>query len=505
MGLPDLIPLYEEIDEKNKILVKNFSKNGTYGIVAFRDDSDNLIDHMVVRRCNRRNIWRLFHPKQFRLDEVIELVLPVLDVFLPSDAILWVCVEDPEEYTKLGFGNPYFCKYDPFFESTEHPVAVSKVNDPLFQTNARVRHTGTDTDPEQYQQRRTSPIREVSYNLFDFVTDNRQDTEIQIKFNQDDLSYLQKLIYSGRTMNKDGTMTQKEVSGLLYLNMKEDHFELCLDKSKNFNAHDEEKVRFVNGLCNFHTHPTDVYHRYDVDLLYPSPGDYISILTLLIQKYPFEDPQFCITPLLFSCVVAVEGIYIISLSKNYCSNDALEVLRENISDLEDGHYKLKRSVSEAINSKHKGISGFYYGSRRTPEDYYETHCKYIGDPADHPLGCTQVGGYDYDTLDHNRSEAQLSHFPTEYKHNGVKLTRIEQAAKDYCLKINRRELMSGVKFALGPVLNVQYFSYSELEKTKFPITAIASAKDGYVTSQLLLDEETIAQIEVFSDFENPNN
>lgn len=499
----DLIPIYEEINENNINFVKNFKKNGKYGVVSFKDTNDELVDQMIVRWCPVRNIWRLFHPEQFRLAEVIDVLLPALDMFLPSDAILWLCADDVEDFIDVGFDNPYFCNYDPFNEPVESKIAVSKINDPLFQTNRRSRHQGADKDPEQYQQRRTSPTRSVSYKLFDFVSDNRFDTEIKIKFNSDDLAYLQKLIYSGRTMNSDGTLTQKEVSGLLYLTMKNKYFELCLDKSKNFNAHDEEKVRFVNGLCNFHTHPADVYDTYDIDLLYPSPGDYISILTLLIQKQPFEQPDFCIIPLLFSCVVAIEGIYIISLAKNYCSDRAIDALRDTISDLSDGHYKLKQSVVDAINSKHNGVSGFYYGKNRNRFDYHQTHCKYIGDPLNHPLGYTQIGGYDYDTIDHNRIEEDLKHFPETCEHNGVKLNRVEQAAKDYCLKINRRELMSGVKFSLGPVLRVQYFSYDELQHTKFGINVAASTKNGYVAPQLLLDEETIAHIKLFSEF--PNN
>jgi hypothetical protein len=243
------------------------------------------------------------------------------------------------------------------------------------------------------------------------------------------------------------------------------------------------------------SHPSDVYDSHDVDMMYPSPGDYISILTLMMQEYPFEKPGGALaSPLLFSCIVTVEGIYIVSLNKNYCLQRDRNKLREVICEDKGSFYDLKQSVKDSINSKCKGESGFIYG--KNGDHYFDTHCKYIGDPEDHPLGYRQIGGFDYDTYRHNRREEQVTHFPESLEVNGTEYNRLEQAARDYCLKINRRELVTDVKFKKGPVLNVQFKTYTELSESYFKVN-VCTNESKYMPRQVLLDQETLDNIKVF--------
>lgn len=505
MNLEEYTILYEEINEKNKNLVENFKKNEyqKLGLVTFtRNDDDEIEEYLVVKYCMRRNLCRLYNPTmdKFDLEDIIGISLKTLESFLPADCIIWYCSHKIDWLLELGFKNPYFCTYDPFLEPVEERIAVNKINDPMFETNDRSRHVGNDTNPAIYQQRRTSPVREHKSTMFEFAQEHfgdQSEIEIKMRFDIEDLNYLKKLVYSGRTLNEDGTMTQKEVSGILNLERTDGVFDLKIDKSKNFNAHDEEKVRFVNGLINFHTHPLEVYNNYEVDIMYPSPSDYISILTFLMQKYCFESDCYVLCPLLFSCVITLEGIYTISLNKNYCTPEKRNLIRESVCVDKETHYEIKNSIKDAINSKSNGISGFYYGKDRESKNFYNTHCNYIGDPIDHPLGYTQVGGYDYDTLRHNRKESQLLKFPEEHEKDGYVQDRITQAAKDYCLKINRRELVSGTKFSNGPVINVQFFTYEELENEDFSIYT-CNIKTPYLPLQTILNEETIQDIKLFS-------
>ena len=232
-------------------------------------------------------------------------------------------------------------------------------------------------------------------------------------------------------------------------------------------------------------------------MLYPSPSDYGSVLTFLIQKYCFESKCYVLCPLLFSCVVTVEGIYIISLNKNYCTKERRDKLRETICNDMKTHFEIKESIKDSINSKTNGLSGFFYGKDRDPKKYYDTHCKFIGDPKDHPLGYTQVGGFDYDTLKHNRKESQLTQFPEELKKDGYIYDRIAQAGKDYCLKINRRELITGTKFTDGPVIHVQFYTYEELQNETFSVYT-CNVKTPYLPLQTILNEETIQDIKLFN-------
>ena len=504
MNLEDYTILYEEINEKNKNFVENFKKNKDekFGLVTFTKDENGIDEYLVVRYCINRNVCRLYNPANdiFDMEETIIIAVKTLESFLPADCIIWYCANNIQWLLDIGFKNPYFCTHDPFSEKVECKIAVSKLNDPMFETNDRIRHKGLDSNPSLFQQKRVSPIREHKNEMFDFVRQYygyENIIKLKLKFDIEDLQYLKKLVYSGRTLNEDGTMTQKEVSGVLCLERDDDHFDIKIDKTKNFNAHDEEKVRFVNGLINFHTHPLEVYNNYGVDMMYPSPSDYNSILTFLMQKYCFESNCYVLCPLLFSCVITIEGIYIISLNKNYCKKDKRDALRNVICNDKKTHYEIKQSIRESINSKSNGISGYYYGKDKNPDKYYDTHCKFIGDPKDHPLGYTQVGGYDYDTLKHNRKESHLLHYPEEIERNGYTYDRLAQAGKDYCLKINRRQLITGTKFTDGPVIHVQFYTYEELENESFDIYT-CNVKTPYLPLQTILNEETIQDIKLFS-------
>lgn len=503
MNLEEYTIIYEEINEKNKKYVEKFKKNDyqKLGFVTFTKD-DKIEEYLPVKYCIKRNLCRLYNPvmKAFDYEETNMIALKTIESFLPADCIIWLCSDDIDWLLDLGFKNPYLCSHDPFGEAVELCVAVNKINDPHFETNDRTRHSGNDEEHAMYQQRRTSPTREHRLTMFDFSKkyfESNDTIELKIKFEQEDLEYLKKLVYSGRTLNDDGTMTQKEVSGVLYLDYTGKDFELKIDKTKNFNAHDEEKVRFVNGFINFHTHPLEVYNNYNVEMMYPSPTDYSSILTFLMQKYCFENHKYVLCPLLFSCVITVEGVYIVSLNKNYCVKDKRDNLREAICSDKGTHYVIKESIKDSINSKTNGVSGYFYGKDKNACNYYDTHCKFIGDPANHPLGYHQVGGFDYDTHKHNRKESQLMHFPETFEQNKYVYDRLAQAGKDYCLKINRRELVTGTHFTDGPVIDVQFYTYEELEQEKFSIYT-CNVSTPTLPSQTILNEETIQDIKLFN-------
>lgn len=481
---------YTDITTKDTFFTDLDTLHYTYGSIT--DSEDGSVYY--VKRCKYRNVCRLY-----QVDNTVTLFLQTC---LPSDCLIWICVSDPSPYTRIGYKNPYYCFKDPFGDPVESEVAMSKVNDPMFETNSRQRHNESvmDTNPSKFQEMRTSPLR-VEHQLFDYVTthiENDSCIKLDINFITKDLEYLQKLVYGGRTVNhNDNSVTQKEVSGSLHLSYRNTGFELGINTTKNFNAHDENKVRFVNGLITFHTHPEDVYTKYDIDIMYPSPSDYVSLLTYMIQDYEFEDHKYGSMPMLFSCVVTKEGVYIISINKNYHTSKQMSKLRSVISDRADGHYSLKKGIVDSILSKHKGISGFFYGKDRNIKTYYDTHCKFVGDPKYHPLGYCQVGGFDYNTTKHNRRIENLLHFREPYRDGGITYSRLEQAAKDYCLKINRRELITNVQFKNGPVLNVQFHTYRELANKPFHVYTHCSGTE-YIPPQLLLNEETINDIILFS-------
>lgn len=502
MDIEECDILYEEINDKNKNLSRQILKNShiDQGYIKF-NIPERTCELIEIVYCKRRNIAVLRDPLYgaFPYTLVMENTLMFLHSHLPSDTKIWCCNDSIEELYDLGFSHPYYCYFDPFRVKVDSKIAAVKINDPQFITNSRTRHNGRDANPEHFQQRRTSPIRdEETIDVFSVSSKylgKEGEIKLTLKFDQEDVVYLSSLVYGGKTVNDDGTMTQKEVSGVLCLEMEDDLI-VKIDRTKNFNAHDEEKVRFVNGLINFHTHPVEVYDNYGVSMMYPSPSDYVSILTFLMQKYCFEDSCTYLGPMLFSSVVTMEGMYIVSLNKNYCNQEDRIKLRNTICDHKGSHYALKSSVIDAINSKERGVSGFYYGKDRSIQHYYDTHCKYIGNPKNHPLGCHQVGGFDYDTMLHNRTVEQLSHFPEVLVVGKTVYNRQQQAARDYCEKINSRELISGTSFPKGPVLHVQFFTYEELSNTSFDVYT-NNVKTDVLPLQTFLSEETIENVRLF--------
>ena len=82
-------------------------------------------------------------------------------------------------------------------------------------------------------------------------------------------------------------------------------------------------VDIVTGLYNFHSHPINAYRKYNVKLGWPSAQDYIGFL--LASK---EDET------IFHLVITLEGIYIISLTKewvtkkNLLTNKALKFIEK---------------------------------------------------------------------------------------------------------------------------------------------------------------------------------
>jgi hypothetical protein len=492
---------FESIDDFEHSFEKDTEDPSIYRII-FRENGFS-VEQIKIKYCGERNLCRIYNPETnlFDEDELMNFTLVTVSVEFPADSILWYCTNDLDFALRHGFKNPYFCNRDVFMEKIKYRIAVSRANDPHFKTNDKERHNGDDKNPEDFQKERTSPKREYKKTMFNFTKKNLHNNDpikLEIKFDKGDLIYLQELVYTGKTDNGDGNFTQKEISGLLHLekNEKGEGFTLKIDKTKNFNAHDEDKVRFVNGMINFHTHPHEVYVEHEINMMYPSPADYTSILIFMLQKHNFEEDDIeTMCPLLFSVVVTAEGLYIISLNKNYCGKGGKDVLREEICDRKSHYYDLKPGISRGINSKEKNVSGYYYGKDRNPKNFYTTHCNYIGDPEEHPLGCTQVGGYDYDTYEHNRTSDQL----LKFGNNGEK--NKELAAKDYCLKINKRELLSGVEFGKGPVIHVQFFTYENLEKNSFNIYTGNTVTD-FMPPQLFLNEETINDIALFRKTES---
>jgi hypothetical protein len=130
---------------------------------------------------------------------------------------------------------------------------------------------------------------------------------ILASLSKETIKYLKNLCETGFTNNKDGGKTQKEVAGNMYARKIDSKSNHIIEVNKQSMIHGNEfGVDIVDGLYNFHSHPRNAYEHYNVKLGWPSAQDYIGFLLALM-----EDDT------VFHLVITLEGIYIMSLSKEW--------------------------------------------------------------------------------------------------------------------------------------------------------------------------------------------
>ena len=151
------------------------------------------------------------------------------------------------------------------------------------------------------------PTNDIAFTIAKY---NKQiDTDYKFTFDSFTIKKLKKLSRFGSSINNDGTISQKEIVGCFNLKKIEkinDNFihilQIC-DESFTFGT--EEEVNNIKCTFSFHTHPFTLYDVYKFKLGYPSNSDFLGFL-LSVE-----------TGTLFHIVIGNEGIYIISLSRDW--------------------------------------------------------------------------------------------------------------------------------------------------------------------------------------------
>ena len=161
---------------------------------------------------------------------------------------------------------------------------------------------------------------------------------LAFKLDSDTIEYFRDISQRGNSLNKDGTISQKELIGSLDVIGKEgDVLVLGVDVHSIFIGNSED-VKPSTSKFSFHTHPREAYEKHETNIGWPSCKDYIAFLSTIIRHK-------CIMHL----VVAIEGIYIISLSPDM------------IGDLKDMDKKVISRQCNAINNKSKPIQEYIDG------------------------------------------------------------------------------------------------------------------------------------------------
>lgn len=134
--------------------------------------------------------------------------------------------------------------------------------------------------------------------------------EGKIYFTPELIEYLKTSLYEN---------TNEVVGDLGIFKIEENIYNMT--KGKTLNVGTDDKVSKINAPFSFHTHPRNAYHKYDVTRGIPSNWDYLVFATSYCDKN---------NSMLFHIVVAIEGLYVISFSKDSC--DKIKKIDQKLND-----------------------------------------------------------------------------------------------------------------------------------------------------------------------------
>jgi hypothetical protein len=284
----------------------------------------------------KRKICEIMKAEGSLLLKVIENTL----FNIPNDVTLCVRIDLDsisrnkliKEYTDAGFKDPYISKTSPIGFNFQNFGLC------LFRENNIVNNEAKN---------------DVKYILNQLPDKKNSLCSLKARLSDDAIKYLQQISRMGSTLNRNGIITQKEVAGRIVTGKITDDltYHLEIDKSSIVYG-EEEGVKIIGGLYNFHSHPAEAYDRNSVKFAWPSAQDYLGFMSSSVEYNT-----------ILHIVATLEGFYVISLHPE--SHEKKEMNKEMVS------FILK-----------KYELGYMKGKSQTPESYikYVNNIKYEGYP-----------------------------------------------------------------------------------------------------------------------------
>lgn len=260
--------------------------------------------------------------------KLIESILDSLSTHLPDDTMLWLGIDMSNKifykvaslYAKFGFKSPLITDTDPFgnnwIETLPYGfISMKRNNDYIDPVDINRESVLTHI---KYIRRNFININNIGNIITDidnddtFMDDRNPSCTLNMSFNKSFAKWLKRLPLSASSLNKNGTITQKEVSSSFFLdNPKENSqgkiiWEIVRDKKVDKNFGEEQSVNVQHSRYNFHTHPREAYLSHEVKIGYPSGEDYLAFLNYSLYNE---------IKTIFHCVITIEGIYIISIAE----------------------------------------------------------------------------------------------------------------------------------------------------------------------------------------------
>lgn len=204
-----------------------------------------------------------------------------------SACIYWTSLRSPEKDVVLKLARKGFC----------HPYITWETPDG--------RETGGVALVKQGAHSKYSP--EVVVNKIKGLRETGELCHMWIKFSPKAIEFLRKLPEKGHTKNKDGTTSQKELTGELVLSGADSKGYIIGVNEDSVGSGEEEDVNVSIVRYNFHSHPKEAYVRHSVRKAWPSVIDFLGFVKLGKRT-------------IFHAVVTIEGIYILSFAEHWAQS-----------------------------------------------------------------------------------------------------------------------------------------------------------------------------------------
>jgi len=298
-----------------------------------------------------KDINELAKHEKFDKDLVIWTAIPMKD----SNFIVTL-----QNLIRKGYNEPYVTEEAP--NKKDIPISVAMIKE----TNSR------DEDE-------VSVLNKVYYAIKEYK-ENKGYCTMVVRLTPEAVEFLKQMSHQGHTKNKNGKISQKELTGDLYIknvdtdndimrefvNDENGNFVYNIDVKKNtIQSGEEENIDVPMTRYNFHSHPKEAYIRHSVKLAWPSVTDFLGFFHLGNNT-------------IFHCVVTLEGIYIIFFGSYWVRhlNDDKKGIKKFIKENLD--YSKKRTdvlspyeyCKEVNNKRYTGHNIFHV--KYIPWEYADT-------------------------------------------------------------------------------------------------------------------------------------
>lgn len=323
---------------------------------------------------DKQGICEIIHVSSKSSDDMMKIVE---EKNLPKDTKVFVCLslENPEK-ALLTLVPEYVAKgFSPL------PIQSIRTKSPLSNDIGMymVCLEKVDMKSSAFSGVKTSAINpNMVYNIVeDWSNIKESNCETVYCISEDSIRELRKLCFIKPTPNnKDSGMTQKEHAGALYVSGKNGDVNVLDINPDKWIEGEEQGVPIVEALYNFHSHPKEAYITNKVNKAWPSAQDYIGFLLAVLEDNT-----------ILHIVVAIEGIYIISLSKYYAGNK--DKLSPDVASFINSHFNYCGKLDESIKWFIKNINTVKYKGHplfitefipweEASKDFTIYHCKTSG-------------------------------------------------------------------------------------------------------------------------------